>query len=189
MIWWLKLLQLISQIYCLNAQWLAHLHFLLKNIALLIFAVELYFSLTSCIQPTKRFWNTLYLRMSLKFPELLYEGMDKSSLPNILFWLSIALSYPKKIKAAYLSWSVHPYIPNLLRCFQCHHYGHSKTSCHGSLTGARCSEVGHEKTNCDKSECCVNCKGDHPAFSRLCPKWIFEKEIQVVKTTKKKFPT
>jgi hypothetical protein len=29
---------------------------------------------------------------------------------------------------------------------------------------------------------CVNCKGDHPSYSRSCPIWIREKEIQTVKT-------
>ena len=47
---------------------------------------------------------------------------------------------PKKMKAAYLS-SVHPYIPNPLRCFQCELYGHSKTSCRGSVTCTRCTEA------------------------------------------------
>ena len=90
---------------------------------------------------------------------------------------------PKRIKAAYLSCPVRPYIPNPLRCFQCQRYGHSKTYCRGSVTCARCAEVGHDSTNCIHPERCVNCKGDHPAFSRSCPKWILEKEIQALKTT------
>ena len=59
-----------------------------------------------------------------------------------------------------------------------------KPSAASSVTCAHCAEVGHDNTNCDMSESCVNCKGDHLAFSRLCPKWIFEKEIQAVKTIK-----
>ena len=39
----------------------------------------------------------------------------------------------KKIKAAYLSCSVRPYIPNPLQCFQCQRYRHCKTSCYGSV--------------------------------------------------------
>ena len=52
-----------------------------------------------------------------------------------------------------------------------------------SITCARCAEVGHDNKTCEKSECCINCRGDHPAYSRVCPKWIFEKEIQAVKLT------
>ncbi|GBN08076.1 hypothetical protein AVEN_273830-1 [Araneus ventricosus] len=40
--------------------------------------------------------------------------------------------------------SVRPYIPNPLRCFKCQRFGHSKTSCRGTLTCARCAEVGHD---------------------------------------------
>ena len=90
---------------------------------------------------------------------------------------------PQRIKAAYLSCSVRPYIPNPLRCFQCQCYGHSKTYCRGSVNCACCAEVGHDSTNCVQPESCVNCKGDYPAFSRSCPRWILEKEIQVVKIT------
>ena len=90
---------------------------------------------------------------------------------------------PNRVKAAYLSCPVRPYIPNPLRCFQCQRYGHAKTSCRGSVTCARCAEVGHDNKTCKNSECCINCRGDHPAYSRVCPKWIFEKEIQAVKLT------
>ncbi|GBM53263.1 hypothetical protein AVEN_128428-1 [Araneus ventricosus] len=52
---------------------------------------------------------------------------------------------PENIKAGYMRLSVRTYIPNPLRCFKCQRFGHSKTSCRGTLTCARCAEVGHEK--------------------------------------------
>ena len=55
---------------------------------------------------------------------------------------------PQKIKTAYLSCAIHPYIPNPLRCFQCQRYGHSKTFCRGSVTCTR-AEVGHDNMKCD----------------------------------------
>ncbi|GBM49962.1 hypothetical protein AVEN_34930-1 [Araneus ventricosus] len=42
------------------------------------------------------------------------------------------------------------------RCFKCQRFGHSKTSCRGTLTCARCAEVGHESTDCTRTEKCVN---------------------------------
>ena len=39
----------------------------------------------------------------------------------------------------------------------------------------------HGDTPCDHPIKCVNCSGDHPAYSRTCCKWIFEKEVQSVK--------
>ncbi|XP_035224086.1 uncharacterized protein LOC118196737, partial [Stegodyphus dumicola] len=71
-----------------------------------------------------------------------------------------------------------------MRCFQCQRFGHSKTSCRGSLTCARCSSVGHDTENCTAAALCVNCKGDHPGFSRSCPKWKTEKEVQTTKVNR-----
>ncbi|GBN11564.1 hypothetical protein AVEN_246259-1 [Araneus ventricosus] len=84
---------------------------------------------------------------------------------------------PENIKAGYMRLSVRTYIPNPLRCFKCQRFGHSKTSCRGTLTCARCAEVGHESTDCTRTEKCVNCKGEHTSFSRNCIAWKREKEI------------
>ncbi|GBM66002.1 hypothetical protein AVEN_152204-1 [Araneus ventricosus] len=91
---------------------------------------------------------------------------------------------PENIKAGYMRLSVRTYIPNPLRCFQCQRFGHSKTSCRGTLTCARCAEVGHESTDCTRAEKCVNCKGEHTSFSRNCSAWKQEKEIISTKIKK-----
>ncbi|GBN19635.1 hypothetical protein AVEN_6789-1 [Araneus ventricosus] len=59
---------------------------------------------------------------------------------------------PENIKAGYMRLSVRTYIPNPLRCFKCQRFGHSKTSCRGTLTCARCAEVGHDSTDCTRTE-------------------------------------
>ncbi|GBN27822.1 hypothetical protein AVEN_28122-1 [Araneus ventricosus] len=91
---------------------------------------------------------------------------------------------PENIKAGYMRLSVRTYIPNPLRCFKCQRFGHSKTSCRGTLTCARCAEVGHESTDCTRTEKCVNCKGEHASFSRNCFAWKQEKEIISTKIKK-----
>ncbi|GBN64088.1 hypothetical protein AVEN_135943-1 [Araneus ventricosus] len=91
---------------------------------------------------------------------------------------------PEHIKAGYMRLSVRTYIPNPLRCFKCQRFGHSKTSCRGTLTCARCAEVGHESTDCTRTEKCVNCKGEHTSFSRNCSAWKQEKEIISTKIKK-----
>ncbi|XP_035205691.1 uncharacterized protein LOC118180736 [Stegodyphus dumicola] len=88
---------------------------------------------------------------------------------------------PKNIKAGYLNCPVRPYIPNPMRCFQCQRFGHTKISCRGKLTCARCSVAGHNSDACTAAPLCINCKGEHAAFSRSCPKWKAEREIQAVK--------
>ena len=89
---------------------------------------------------------------------------------------------PKSIKAGYLECPIRPYIPNPLRCFYCQRFSHSKTSCRGNLTCSRCSGVEHDSQNCIEVFSCVNCKKDHPSYSRSCEKWIREKEIQTIRT-------
>ncbi|GBO44098.1 hypothetical protein AVEN_216739-1 [Araneus ventricosus] len=39
---------------------------------------------------------------------------------------------------------------------------------------------------CSSTPTCVNCKGDHPAYAKVCPRWK-EKEIQSLKTTQNLF--
>ncbi|GBM26161.1 hypothetical protein AVEN_196987-1 [Araneus ventricosus] len=46
---------------------------------------------------------------------------------------------------------------------------------------------GHDDTPCIKPEKCGNCNGSHPAYSKSCPKWKTEKEIQAVKITRNIF--
>ncbi|GBN32964.1 hypothetical protein AVEN_123569-1 [Araneus ventricosus] len=91
---------------------------------------------------------------------------------------------PEHIKAGYMRLSVRTYIPNPHRCLKCQRFGHSKTSCRGTLTCARCAEIGHESTDCTRAEKCVNCKGEHTSFSRNCFAWKQEKEIITTKIKK-----
>ncbi|XP_067131573.1 uncharacterized protein [Centruroides vittatus] len=92
------------------------------------------------------------------------------------------LTLPSFVTAGYLRCSVRPYIPNPLRCFKCQRFRHSQTSCRGKSVCAQCGTESHQSTECTNTLCCVNCKDAHPAYSRKCPAWQREKEIQRVKT-------
>ncbi|GBN27423.1 hypothetical protein AVEN_131164-1 [Araneus ventricosus] len=107
---------------------------------------------------------------------------------------------PEHIKAGYMRLSVRIYIPNPLRCFKCQRFGHSKTSCRGTLTCARCAEVGHESTDCTRTEkqyssttvsyyflpplsfICLNCPLASPDFTDFTP-------VSNRKKSKKNSPT
>ncbi|GFX96350.1 CCHC-type domain-containing protein [Trichonephila clavipes] len=88
---------------------------------------------------------------------------------------------PQTVKMAYIRCPVRPYIPNPLRCFQCQRYGHSKNVCRGQPTCPRCGESGHDSADCKKKEQCLNCKGEHPAYSRPVLLGLSRKEITSVK--------
>ncbi|XP_023233347.1 uncharacterized protein LOC111633050 [Centruroides sculpturatus] len=94
----------------------------------------------------------------------------------------IAVRHISIRRDGYLRCLVHPYIPNRLCCFKCQRFGHSQTSCRGKSLCAQCGVEGHQGTECTTTPCCVNCKEAHPAYSRKCPTWQREKEIQRVKT-------
>ncbi|GBN80576.1 hypothetical protein AVEN_108225-1 [Araneus ventricosus] len=107
---------------------------------------------------------------------LYFRKCGKRRMPDVLY-STTSVKLPEHIKAGYLRLAVKVYIPNPLRCFQCQRFGHSKSSCRGTLTCARCVEVGHDSTTCTAKEKCINCKGDHTSFSRNCFAWKQDKEI------------
>ena len=59
-----------------------------------------------------------------------------------------------------------------------------KNTCRSRLTCARCGQVDHDSKTCQNDMACVNCKGHHFAFSRECPRWKMEKQVQQVKVEK-----
>ena len=77
---------------------------------------------------------------------------------------------PTSLRAGYLTVPVRPYIPFPMRCFKCHKFGHGKDKCR--RTNALCGRCGKEH-----AAHCINCKGDHPAFSKQCPKFVEEPAI------------
>ncbi|KAF8768480.1 hypothetical protein HNY73_021296 [Argiope bruennichi] len=53
-----------------------------------------------------------------------------------------------------------------------------KLKSEGRKSGAKCSISGHDSSECISDDVkCINCRGNHPAYSRSCPQWILEKEI------------
>jgi hypothetical protein len=91
---------------------------------------------------------------------------------------------PPHIKVGFLRVPVEMYIPNPLRCFGCQRYGHGKSTCKRAVVCARCGQEGHDDKSCSSPHHCANCSGDHPAYSRDCPKWRFQVEVTKVKFEK-----
>jgi len=54
-----------------------------------------------------------------------------------------------------------------------------------SVLYSRCGNTGHDYTQCTNKEHCINCKGDHTASSKACPKWKFEQKVQQIQSEKK----
>lgn len=108
---------------------------------------------------------------------------DEKVVPTPLFILTFAKStLPNDIMIGYLRVKIRPYIPNPLRCFRCQRFGHGTAACRGAPTCNKCGSGEHASESCTaKQKKCVNCKGDHAAYSKTCTEWIKEKEIQRIK--------
>lgn len=68
---------------------------------------------------------------------------------------------PDKVKLGFISYSVRPFVPPPLRCYNCQKYGHVAMVCKAKKRCARCGGE-HDYGKCEGAgpKCC-NCGGDH----------------------------
>jgi hypothetical protein len=88
---------------------------------------------------------------------------------------------PDRICIFYESFPCELFVRNPPRCTKCQSFGHTTSVCHSNkVKCAKCSGF-HNTTSCDsQNECCPNCQGNHPAYSRLCPKYSQARDIESV---------
>ena len=61
---------------------------------------------------------------------------------------------------------------------------HHKSKCKKPEKCSKCATIGHSDMNCQSpSMKCTNCNQDHPSYSKSCPVWMKEKQIQKIKVT------
>lgn len=91
---------------------------------------------------------------------------------------------PTKVRVGYYSVPVRQYIRNPARCFRCHVFSHTAKYCKAeNEICAFCGEVKHEGDEmCANPLKCINCLGDHAAFSRKCPRFLEEKSVIEIAT-------
>ena len=80
--------------------------------------------------------------------------------------------------------SVREYIPAPRQCAKCWKYGHGSKYCKSDLHVCPiCGMTGHQKDNCSQktNKMCVNCHGNHPAFSKACAEYKKEQLIEKVR--------
>lgn len=74
---------------------------------------------------------------------------------------------------------VKQFIPRPIRCFRCQQYGHKTTDCKANKE--KCAGCGGEHTyeDCKTKHIniCPNCKGEHQAGSKDCPKYQLVQEV------------
>ena len=93
-------------------------------------------------------------------------------------WLLTALSLRQVCELVTLRFQWDRTFRFLCACFKCHKFGHGKDKCRrpNALCG-RCGKEHADQHQCTAAAHCINCKGDHPAFSKQCPKFLEEQAI------------
>lgn len=90
---------------------------------------------------------------------------------------------PKDLRVGIHKCDVKLYVPVPRRCFKCQRFGHGKLHCKSFVgTCGLCADIQHEPEKCIKPVKCVNCLQSHPTWSRECPKFQQEQEIQRIQT-------
>lgn len=119
-----------------------------------------------------------------RFPPRLPQQDDKVVLEDTgVFVLTFNLpTTPRCIKAGINRCDVKLYIPNPRRCFKCQRFGHGKARCSSQQEYCgRCANIQHDE-KCTNPAKCTNCAEDHPSWSRQCPRFILEMEVQRIQT-------
>lgn len=84
---------------------------------------------------------------------------------------------PTTLKIGYLKVTVDKFYPSPLRCFSCQRFGHHRAACKHAAVCALCSLPHHGQSPCEGPKLCANCKGEHAAFDKTCPRWQLETAI------------
>ena len=91
---------------------------------------------------------------------------------------------PREVDIGYSFREVLPYVPNPMICFNCLKFNHPKDRCKQTEKICQnCAQTFHTENleKCSRPALCVNCNGDHPSLSKVCPVFLKNKEIQRIK--------
>jgi hypothetical protein len=88
---------------------------------------------------------------------------------------------PEFIMIGYVRARVSTYYPSPLRCFNCQRFGHHRAACKHEAVCALCGMPHPGEAPCTSPKSCANCKGEHAAFDKACPRWQSETKIMKAK--------
>lgn len=121
----------------------------------------------------------------------LQKEVDGVLVPTPTLFLTFdRLKLPEVVKLAWLRLPVKPYIPSPRRCFHCQAFGHISRSCRRRQDGLpavcpSCGTMDHDGTTCPGPISCFHCRGPHPASSKDCDRYSFERQVLSIRTTEK----
>ncbi|GAB0086445.1 hypothetical protein DMENIID0001_005070 [Sergentomyia squamirostris] len=94
---------------------------------------------------------------------------------------------PNEVRCGVLNLKTEIYIPAPFRCVRCQKIGHTKKRCDVEKNQHICGNCAKEfhDGECTSPSKCVNCGNAHPSFSKLCPRYLDEKEINAIRVTER----
>lgn len=110
------------------------------------------------------------------------EGNNRVNTATVCLTLNGTV-VPKHIWFGPLRIATRLFYPSPMLCFNCCEYGHTSTNCKNEAVCGKCS-LQHPIEESEGGRCildpyCKNCKGNHPATSKDCPK--YKKEVAIIK--------
>ena len=87
-----------------------------------------------------------------------------------------------QIKVGFLISDTKVYIPN--RCLKLSKIWSQQTILQKWKKCANCGQAPHEDHECENETQCASCNGDHPSYTKSCPKWKIAKEILKINKVK-----
>jgi hypothetical protein len=103
-----------------------------------------------------------------------------------IYFLTFDCELPDELLIGFTKVKVKPFVNNPMRCYKCLKFGHTQTRCKSNVeVCCNCGQTRHtdptKSERCEKSSKCVNCEAeDHTSFSKGCPIYKKEAEIQVL---------
>ena len=100
------------------------------------------------------------------------EGEETQEEPSRVIRLRFRGPLPKKVSVNRITYNVSRFHFRLLRCFNCHHFGHGALTCRNKVRCRNCSGYHHMETEgrvCSNDPSCYFCGGNHRVTSRSCP--------------------
>ncbi|XP_055543779.1 uncharacterized protein LOC129729294 [Wyeomyia smithii] len=111
---------------------------------------------------------------------------EKKSEDTGTFILTFNLSQiPLTMDVGFYNCRVRQYVPAPLRCTNCLKFGPKADQCRGNKVCADCAQLYHDNGPCSSKQVCVNCRNEHNSWSKKCPIYEDEFEIQRIRVTEK----
>ena len=115
---------------------------------------------------------------------------DIADSPSTSFVLSYPDTPPQLVRIGYTQYRPKLYIQRPIRCNKCQTLGHTTAKCRNTtLKCSYCTGL-HNYDNCPSRHAgqpplCANCKGDHSAAFRQCPKYVESQQALSLQATER----